>query len=205
MSTRVPEFEIVEMDGPFILRWKNPPDFSSHDLLEFTEINDAFDLERECDGSLLIMSPLTLKTARQETEILFQLATWARQDGTGEALHSRASYYLPNQAMREPDVAWISRERIEALPEDELHSIPHLVPDFAVEVRSPNNSLRRLQEKMEEYIANGVRLGWLLDGDARTAYVYRPGAEVQTFEQPTALDGSPELPGFTLDLTRVWR
>jgi Uma2 family endonuclease len=205
----VPEFEIVEMDGPFILRWKNPPELSSDELLEFSEINDVLDLERECDGSLLIMSPLTLKTAREETEILFQLATWARQDGTGEALHSRGSYYLPNQlpnqAMREPDVAWIRRDRIEALPEQELQTIPHLVPDCVVEVRSKSNSLRRLQDKMQEYTANGVRLGWLLDGDTRTAYVYRPDAEVQVLEQPTALDGSPELPGFTLDLTRVWR
>ena len=68
VSTRVPEFEIVEMDGPFLLRWKNPPDFSSEELLEFLEINDVVDLERECDGSLLIMSPRTLKTAREETE-----------------------------------------------------------------------------------------------------------------------------------------
>jgi Uma2 family endonuclease len=89
------------------------------------------------------------------------VTTWARQDGTGEALHSRGSYYLPNQAMREPDVAWIRRGRIEALPEQELHTIPHLVPDFVVEVRSSSNALRRLQDKMQEYTANGVRLGWL--------------------------------------------
>ena len=166
VSTRVPEFEIVEMDGPFILRWKNPPELTSDELLEFTEIYDVLDLERECDGSLLIMSPLTLKTAREETEILFQLATWARQDGTGEAFHSRGSYYLPNLAMREPDVAWIRRDRIEV-----LHTIPHLVPDFVVEVRSKSNSLHRLQGKMQEYMANGVRLGWLLDGHTRTVYV----------------------------------
>ena len=104
------------MDGPFLLRWKNPPDFSSEELLEFLEINDVVDLERECDGSLLIMSPLTLKTAREETEILFQLATWARQDGTGEAFHSRGSYYLPNLAMREPDVSWIRRDRSKHYP-----------------------------------------------------------------------------------------
>ena len=205
VSTRVPEFEIVEMDGPFLLRWKNPPDFSSDELLEFSEINDALDLERECDGSLLIMSPLSLTTARQETEVLFQLASWARQDGTGEAFHTRASYYLPNRAMREPDGAWIRRERIASLPEAELDTIPHLVPDFVVEVRSKSNALRRLQDKMQEYLANGVRLGWLLDAPTRTAYVYRPDAEVQVLEQPTTLDGSPELPGFTLDLTRVWR
>jgi Uma2 family endonuclease len=201
----VPEFEVVEMDGPFILRWKNPPNLSSDDLLEFAEVNDALDLERECDGTLLIMSPLALRTARQETEVLFQLATWARQDGTGEAFHTRASYYLPNQAMREPDVAWIRRDRIEALSDDELDTIPHLVPDFVVEIRSKTNSLGRLQDKMQEYIANGVRLGWLLDEGALTIYVYRPGVEVQVVERPATLDASPELTGFTLDLSRVWR
>jgi Uma2 family endonuclease len=205
VTTRVPEFEIEEMDGPFILRWKNPPDFSAAELLEFSAINDVLQIERECDGSLLIMAPITLSTNRRETRVLVQLSRWAEQDGTGEALGTQGGYYLPNGAMRGPDAAWIRRERIEALPASEVNSIPRLVPDFVVEVRSESNRLRRLKAKMEEYIANGVRLGWPLDPTTKTAYVYRAGAEVQVVEKAEALDASPELPGFVLDLAPIWK
>jgi Uma2 family endonuclease len=201
----VPEFEIVEMGSPFLLRWKNPPDFSRDELLEFIETNDIFEVERECDGSLLLSSGVTLYTNSQEMEVYFQLRLWAERDGRGDAYGPTGRYELPNRASRGPDVAWILKERIASLPAEELDTVPRLVPDFVVEVRSKSNSLGRLQEKMQEYMANGVRLGWLLNAPTRTAYVYRPGAEVQTFEQATALDSSPELPGFILDLTRVWR
>jgi Uma2 family endonuclease len=201
----VPEFEIVEMGTPFLLRWKNPPDFSADELLEFIEINDILEVERECDGSLLLSSGVTLYTDRQEMEVYFQLRLWAERDGRGEALGPTGRYELPNRAMRGPDAAWILHERVASLPQAELDRVPHLVPDFVIEVRSKSNSLRRLQDKMQEYLAVGVRLGWLLDATTRTAYVYRPDAEVQVLEQPTSLDGSPELPGFTLDLTRAWR
>ena len=82
MTTRVPEFEIEEMDGPFILHWKNPPDFSADELLEFSAINDL-DIERECDGSLLIMSPIRLSTNRRETEVLAQLFIGAKKTERG--------------------------------------------------------------------------------------------------------------------------
>jgi Uma2 family endonuclease len=205
VSARVPEFEILEASTPFLLRWKNPPDFSSNELLEFIELNDILEVERECDGSLLLSFGVTLDTNLQEMEVYFQLRLWAERDGRGQALGPTGRYDLPNRATRGPDAAWIHSERIAGLSEAERRAIPHLVPEFVVEVRSKSNSFRRLQDKMQEYMANGVRLGWLLDGTTRTAYVYRPDAEVQVLEQPTALDGSPELAGFTLDLTRVWR
>jgi Uma2 family endonuclease len=204
VATRIPEFEVLEGDTPFILRWKNPPEFSDDELLEFSAINDVLQIERECDGSLVIMAPVTLSTNRRETEVLAQLAIWAKKDGTGEALGSMGGYYLPNRAMRGPDAAWIRRERTEALPASEVNSIPHLVPDFVVEVRSKSNRLRRLQAKMDEYLANGVRLGWLLDPTTKTAYVYRAGAEIQVVENAMMLDASPELAGFILDLGPIW-
>jgi len=106
--------------------------------------------------------------------------------------------------LRAPDVAWISRQRLAAVSEAQLDSLALLVPDFVVELRSKSNRLRRLQAKMDEYIANGVRLGWLLDPTTRTAYVYRPGVAVQVFENAATLDASPELPGFVLDLVPIW-
>jgi Uma2 family endonuclease len=204
VTTRVPEFEVLEGDTPFLVRWKNPPDFSEDELLELIYNNDELEIERECDGSLLMSSGVTLPTNRQEGEVYFRLRVWAEKDGRGEALGPTGRYHLPNRSMRGPDAAWIRHEPLDALTDRELRYVPHLVPEFVVEVRSKSNRLRRLQAKMEEYVANGVRLGWLLDPMTRTAYVYRPGAEVQVVEGASSLDGSPELPGFVLDLAKIF-
>ena len=133
-----------------------------------------------------------------------QLRAWAKRDGTGVALGPTGGYRLPNRAMRGPDASWTRRDRVDALPQTEIEQIPHLVPDFVVELRSRSNSLRRLQDKMEEYLANGVRLGWLLDPSTRTVYIYSAGAGVQVVENATSLDASPELAGFVLDLAPIW-
>jgi Uma2 family endonuclease len=111
---------------------------------------------------------------------------------------------FPNGAARAPDAAWFSHTRLQTVSEAELERIPLAVPDFVVELHSKSDRVQRLQEKMNEYITNGVRLGWLLDPTSRTAYVYRPGVPVQAFENATTLDASPELPGFVLDLAPIW-
>ncbi len=207
VTTRVPEFEMVDVETPFTIRWLNPPEFTPEELVEFVEINECFDIERDCDGSYVISSgDMTLANSRAEGEVFFRLRLWAEQDGTGEAFVSSGQYILPVRSMRQPDAAWIRNERIAALPRAEQKDlIPHLAPDFVVEVRSKANpSLKRLQAKMTEYLDNGVRLAWLLDPFTRTAYVYRPDQEVQVLESPSSLDASPELPGFVLDLAPIW-
>jgi Uma2 family endonuclease len=204
VATRIPEFEVLEGDTPFILRWKNPPEFSDDELLEFSAINDDLQFEFDCDGSLLIMSPEAFDTGARNASLTGQLYLWAKSDGTGIALGPSGGYRLPNRAMRGPDASWTRRDRVDALPETEIRHIPHLVPDFIIELRSRSNSLRRLQAKMDEYLANGVRLGWLLDPTTKTAYVYRAGAEIQVVENAMMLDASPELAGFILDLGPIW-
>src|SRR5207244_3572495 len=149
---------------------------------KFCEVNEALQIERECDGSLLITSPTSWQTGRRNAKLTTQLTNWAERDGTGEVADSSGGSFLPNRAMRGPDAVWVSHERLSAVPERELRTVPHLVPDFVVELRSPSNRLRRLQAKMEEYLANGVRLGWLLDPTTRTAYVYRPGTPVEVLQ-----------------------
>ena len=207
MTTRVPEFEVLEMGTPFLIRWKNPPDFTDDELLEFIELNDdAFQVERECDGSLLLESGVTFPTLRHETRVLAQLLPWAERDGTGEALGPTGRWVFPDgRTTRSPDALWISSGRVATLSSEAMRHLPHLVPDFVVEVRSKGQWLRRLQAKMEEWIANDVKLGWLIDESTRTVYVYRPGQEVQVVENATSLDASPELQGFVLDLEAIWK
>ncbi len=133
-----------------------------------------------------------------------QLGNWAKDDGTGRAFGSNAGYTLPNGAVRAPDASWMPLSRWDSLNREEQRGFGHTYPDFAVELRSPSDGLADVQSKMAEYLANGVRLGWLIDPQNRRVYVYRPGQPVDILEEPDALSGEPVLPGFALDLTAIW-
>jgi Uma2 family endonuclease len=111
---------------------------------------------------------------------------------------------LPNGAIRAPDVAWVRKERIDALTDSQWRRFLPLCPDFVVELRSPSDAMPVLQRKMEEYRAEGAQLGWLLDAQTKTAYVYRIGAAVETHVNPDVLTGDPTLPGFVLNVKQVW-
>jgi Uma2 family endonuclease len=88
-------------------------------------------------------------------------------------------------------------------PEEKRGFLP-LCPDFVIELRSPTARMRDLHAKLDEYLANGAQLGWLIDPDMRTVYVYRPGQPVERLDHPAQIAGDPELPGFVLDLAEIW-
>ena len=101
-------------------------------------------------------------------------------------------------------MSWVLRSRLEALTEEEREGFWHICPDFVIEIRSASDRLSTLQAKMQEYIDNGARLGWLVDPIGRRAYVYRPGEAVEVLDSPQALSGDPELAGFALDMSAIW-
>ena len=166
--------------------------------------NPELVFELSAERELIVMSPTSIKTGRRNSMLSVRLGVWAEADGSGYAFDSSTMYTLPNGAKRSPDASWIRRERVDALDEDEQDRFAHIVPDFVVELRSKSDSLRRLRAKMEEYIANGVRLGWLLDPRTHTVYVYRPGQPVEELHDPVTLSGEPVLPGFTLNVAEIW-
>lgn len=129
---------------------------------------------------------------------------WARKYGRGVAFGSSVEFILPSGAALSPDAAWVSREKIDRLTKDERRKFLRLVPDFVAEVMSPSDRLPALQAKMEEWIANGVLLGWLIDGDAQTVYVYRIGEPMEELTGLTSLPGDGPITGLVLDLTAIW-
>jgi Uma2 family endonuclease len=167
-------------------------------------LNRDIDLELTSEGDLIITPPTGGKTGRRNSNLNFAVTGWAKKDGTGQYFDSSTMFALPNGAKRSPDSSWVKNERWDALSDEEQEQFPPLCPDFVVELRSQSDSLKRLQEKMEEYIANGAQLGWLLDPSARRVYVYRPGAEVEVLEDPETVSGEPLLRGFTLDVRALW-
>jgi Uma2 family endonuclease len=166
--------------------------------------NPELRLELTAQKELVIMSPTGTKTGWQNSKLNQRLANWAEEDGSGLTFDSSTGFTLPNGAKRSPDAAWVQRQRWEVLTEADQEGFAPFCPDFVVELRSPNDRLSILQNKMEEYTANGAQLGWLLDTKNKRVYIYRSTQPVQRLENPNIISGDPILPGFVLDLHDIW-
>jgi Uma2 family endonuclease len=194
---------LVEIQ-PVKLRLWPVINLSDDQLAELCQLNSELRIERTAEGELFIMPPTLGETGDQESELIWQLRTWAKQDQTGSAFGSSVGFSLPNGALRSPDASWVSRARLATLTREQKRRFFPLCPDFVIELRSSSDSLKSLQAKMEEYIQNGAQLGWLLDPRRRRVYVYRPQRQVEILENPATLSGDPELPGFVLSLQEIW-
>lgn len=177
---------------------------SDREFLEFCELNRDLRFERTAEGDLIIMPPTGGETGKINFRLNVYFGMWAEKDGTGISFDSSTGFILRNGARRSPDLAWIKRERWQALSQIEREEFVPLCPDFVIEIRSKSDSLIELQAKMREYIGNGVALGWLIDPGARQVYVYRAGMLVERLDQPPTISGDPLLRGFTLNLDRLW-
>ncbi len=165
--------------------------------------NPELDLEREANGRVVVMPPAGAESSSRNMGLSGQLWYWNQQVRTGIVFDSSAGFTLPNSAVRGPDASWMSRERWEVLPEGDRRRFAHICPDFVAELASPSDDRNQLQAKMEEYIAQGVRLGWLIDPRDATVRIYRPGRPVETLARPATLSGEDVLPGFVLDLKGI--
>jgi Uma2 family endonuclease len=167
--------------------------------------NPELRLELTARKEIIVMHPTNSKTGLRNAEISFQLAAWAKRDGRGVVFDSNTGFMLPNGASRSPDASWILRRRWDALTSEEQEVFAPICPDFVIELWSRTNTLSELQFKMDEYIANGAGLGFLVHPPKRQVYVYRPDKPVVKLDDPVVVSGDPELPGFTLDLTEIWK
>jgi len=173
-------------------------------FFELCQLNRDLHIERTATGDLIIMPPTGSGSGNRNARITQQLMNWADRDGTGVGFDSSTGFTLPNGAKRSPDAAWILLERWNTLTPEQQEGFAPICPDFVVELRSPSDNLTELQAKMQEYIENGIRLGWLIDRPQRSVYVYRPGTAVEILENPETLSGETVLPEFTLDLSKIW-
>ncbi|MBN3922917.1 Uma2 family endonuclease [Nostoc sp. NMS4] len=167
--------------------------------------NPEIKFERNARGELLIMPPTGGETGNRNIEIAADFVIWNRQTQLGICFDSSTCFKLPNGANRSPDVAWIRKERWDTLTPEEQEKFPPIAPDFVLELMSPSDTLKETQEKMQEYIDNGVKLGWLINSKLRQVEIYRLGQPVEILEHLKELLGEDILPGFTLNLAIIWR
>ncbi len=201
-----PESVAPEPLGPLVLRLPSGVRLTEEQVLELSSLNPELRIEINAHGELELMPPTGAGTGSRNTRITLALGNWALEDGSGESFDSSTGFTLANGAIRSPDASWVLKSRLAEIPEADWDKYAPLCPDFVLELRSPSDRVRQLQAKMEEYLENGARLGWLIDplDPLRRVYIYRPGAAVEVLEAPDSLSGDPELPGFVLDLTNIW-
>ena len=173
-------------------------------FVELSIANRELQLERTEAGELIVNPPTGGETGYRNLDIEGQLWLWNRRSRLGKAFNSSTGFHLPNGADRSPDAAWVRQERWDALTPEQKEGFIPLSPDFVVELRSKSDRIKPLQDKMQEYMENHVRLGWLIDIKNRKVEIYRQNQEVELLENPATLSGEDVLPGFVLDLTEVW-
>ncbi len=171
---------------------------------EFCAKNRKLRAELTKDGDVIIMAPTGFESSEENAELILQLAIWAKKDGTGKVTESNGAYALANGATKAPDAAWIRKERLEQFSAEERKKFLPVAPDFVVELRSDSDSLSDLQEKMEEWIENGVRLAWLVDTKTKQVHIYRPDSLAEVLNDPTKVSADNVLLGFELDMTEIW-
>ena len=171
---------------------------------EFCQANRDLRIERTATGEVIIMPPTFSDTGNRNGKAFQQLANWADQDGTGETFDSSTGFTIPNGATRSPDACWTKLERWNALTNEQKASFAPICPDFVIELRSSSDTLTSLQDKMQEYMANGALLGWLIDRKNRTVHIYRLNQEPEMLDDPETVSGEPELPGFVLRMAKIW-
>ncbi len=171
-------------------------------FLELCEQYPDYRIESTAEGDIIIMPPAHPRTGRRNAAITRQLDTWAETDGRGEAYDSSAGFFLINGARRSADSTWVSKERLKGLKSHE--AIWHVTPDFVMELRSDSDRMKALREKMLEWMANGVSLGWLINPKDRTVEIYRAGSATETLIEPAEVHGEGPVAGFVLTMARVW-
>ncbi len=192
----------IELSAPLFFVVKTNRRFSDDELCEIDEINEEVRIEMNAAGDFEIKPRSFLEASRRKMETNGQLSEWSRKDKSGVCFDSSAKFALPNGAKRMPDVSWISAKRYFALSSEEIYAA--ICPDFVIELRSKSDNLRKLQNKMREYIENGARLGWLVDPYEKRVHVYRADKTVEVFDNPITVSGEDVLKGFELDLTEIW-
>jgi Uma2 family endonuclease len=183
---------------------KSVIDMTDDQFFQLCQNNRELRFERTANGDLIIMPPTGGETGNRNGRLNQQLFNWTDVDGTGIAFDSSTCFKLPNGADRSPDASWIKLERWNALSDEEKQKFPPICPDFVIELLSPSDSLKTTQEKMQEYIDNGVRLGLLINRKSRQVEIYRPGKEVAVLESPVTVSGEDVLKGFVLNLGMIW-
>ena len=194
--------------------------FTPEQFAQLCEANPDAVLELSAEGHLIEMTPTGGDTGARNTQLTFQLQTWANHQGGWIVFDSSSGFRLGDGSVLSPDASAVRQERWQALTPEQRRGFPPLCPDLVIELASASDEgprgISALRRKMGAYIANGARLGWLIHPEQRSVEIWRssgvpaPAAEVgaaldsERLEQPSALEGGDGFPGLRLELEEIW-
>jgi Uma2 family endonuclease len=179
-------------------------DMTDEQFYQLCRSNPELKFERSPKRELIVMPPTGGETGNRNFNIGLDIGIWNRQTQLGICFDSSTCFKLPGGGDRSPDLAWIKQDRWDKLTPEQQAKFPPIAPDFVLELTSPTDNLKETQAKMQEYMASGVKLGWLIHRKTRSVEIYRLGQVVERLDSPTMLSGENILPGFILDLKAVW-
>jgi len=178
---------------------------SDDELMRFCAVNDALRVEREPNGELLVMTPAGMKSGMRNGAIIGALYAWAQADGRGYAFDANTGFNLSDGSMRSPDAAWVSAERLDPAMQEEGDRYAPFCPEFVIELRSASDRLTDVEAKMEQWMANGAELAWLIDPALKRVTIYKAGSDPEMRETPAKVVGDGPITGFELDMMRIWK
>jgi Uma2 family endonuclease len=173
-------------------------------FLQLAKANPDLRLERTAEGALIVMPPTGSEGGSYNAELSADFVMWNRQTRLGKVFDSSTGFKLPNGATRAPDTAWVAQPRWEALHPEQRKGFAPLCPDFVLELASETDDIEDLRAKMQEYLDNGSRLGWLIDPKTQQVEIYRPAQPAEVLLSPEKLSGEDVLPGFVLNLHTIF-
>ena len=176
--------------------------FTDEQFYQLCLNNPDLHIERNAKGALIVMPPVGGESGNREMNLGGELYIWNKQATLGKVFSSSTIFKLPNGGDRSPDAAWVELSRWQALTPEQRQKFPPIAPDFVIELRSRTDDLLMLQEKMQEYLDSGVRLGWLFNPQDQQVEIYRLGQPKEVKELPVQLLGEDILPGFVLQVDR---
>jgi Uma2 family endonuclease len=177
---------------------------SDRALQQLCRENPELKFETDAQGKLIVMSPTGSESGKKNASLLAQIWYWNNQYKLGVVFDSSTGFKLSNGAIRSPDVSWVASERWNSLSDSQKRGFAPIDPDLVIELMSPTDILEELQSKMKEYLSCGVKLGWLINPDAREVEIYRIGQDQHIISNPNNLSGEEILPGLTVDLTNIF-
>jgi Uma2 family endonuclease len=205
-TAQLPELEPAPLLLPWDLRL-TPEQFE-----RVCQANPEAVLELAADGHLIVMTPTGGETGARSLRLGQRLLLWADGPGAGAwiAFDSSTGFRLADGSVLSPDLSLLCSQRWLALSPEQRRGFPPLCPDLVLELASASDEGPRgvsaLRRKMDQYQANGARLGWLLLPEERAVEIWRKGQEgmAERVDNANRLDGRELAEGLGLELAEIW-
>jgi Uma2 family endonuclease len=187
-----------------VLHWPPSLCLQENQFFDFCQANRELRIERNAEGDYEIMTPTGGATGWRNSRLITQLSIWADREESGIVFDSSTEFILPNGAIRSPDASWINKTRLAALTPGQKNKFLPLCPDFVIELCSPSDTINKLRDKMQEYMGNGARLGWLIEPEQRQVFIYQPPESVEHLDKPLSITAKLGGTDFVLQMQQVW-